>query len=75
MGLVNFLGNEVVAGGLITALAGIAFLAWEYLRLEPGGRWAVHALAARRIAVTLTLAAVILMASRFVYVVSVNGGV
>ena len=75
MGLVNLLGRQIVLGGLCTVLAGIAFLSWEYLRLGPGGRWLSYAVTTRRVAIVLFLISALLMICRFVYVVSVNGGV
>jgi hypothetical protein len=74
MSIANLLGNHTVIGGLIAVLAGIAFLAWDYIRLEQSGRWLAYALTVRRIAITLTVISVILMGSRFVSVVSSNGG-
>jgi hypothetical protein len=75
MGIVNLLGSHTVIGGLIAVLAGIAFLAWDYIRLEQSGRWLAYALTVRRIAITLTVISVILMGSRFVSVVASFGGV
>jgi hypothetical protein len=75
MGFANFLGNRAVIGGLITVLASIAFLAWDYIRLEQSGRWLAYALPVRRIAITLTVISVIVMGSRFISVVSSHGGV
>ena len=72
MGIVNLLGSNPILGGLITALATIAFLAWEYIRLEPSGRWLGYAQTFRFFAVTLAVISVILMGSRFVAVVQAN---
>jgi hypothetical protein len=75
MGIANLLGSHTVIGGLIAVLAGIAFLAWDYIRLEQSGRWLAYALTVRRIAITLTVISVILMGSRFISVVASYGGV
>jgi hypothetical protein len=72
VGIINLMGGNPVLGGLITAWAVIAFLAWEYIRLEPSGRWIGHARAFRFVAVTLAVISVILMGSRFVAVVRAN---
>ena len=74
MDIVNLLGRYPVIGGLITVLAAVAFLAWDYIRLEQSGRWLAYALRVRRIAITLTVMSVILMGSRFFSVVSSHGG-
>lgn len=75
MAIVNLLGNNPIIGGLVAVTAGIAFLTWDYIRLEQSGRWLAYAVTVRWIAITLTLISVILMGSRFVSVVSSNGGV
>jgi hypothetical protein len=75
MGIVNILGSHTIIGGLIAVLAGVAFLAWDYIRLERGGRWLAYALPVRRIAISLAVLSVVLMASRFVSVVYSYGGV
>jgi hypothetical protein len=72
MGIVNLLGSNPVLGGLMTALAIIAFLVWEYIRLEPSGRWLGYAQTFLLFAVTLAVISVILMGSRFVAVVQAN---
>ena len=72
VGIVNLLGSDPVFGGLITALAGIAFLAWEYMRLEPSGRWLGYARTFQLLAVILAVMSAILMGSRFVAVVQAN---
>lgn len=73
--IVNLVGGHLVIGALITVLAGIAFVAWDYLRLQRSARWLSYALIVRRIAITLTVIALILIGSRFVAVVSSHGGV
>lgn len=75
MSIANSLGSHVVMGGLIAVLAGLTFLAWEYMRLERSGRWLPYALTMQRIAITLTVISVILMGSRFISVVASNGGI
>jgi hypothetical protein len=75
MAIANLLGNHTVIGGLIAVLAGISFLIWDYIRLEQSGRWLAYAVTVRRIAIILTVISVILTGSRFVSVVSSNGGV
>lgn len=72
VGIVNLLGSNPVLGGLITALAAVVFLAWEYIRLEPSGRWLEHARTFQFLAVTLAVMSAILMGSRFVAVVQAN---
>jgi len=72
VGIINLLGSNPALGGLITALAAIAFLAWEYMRLEPSGRWLGYARTFQVFAVTLAVISVILMGSRFVAVVQAN---
>jgi hypothetical protein len=72
MGIVNLLGSNPIFGGLITALAAIAFLTWEYIRMEPSGRWLGYARTFRLFAATLAVMSVILMGSRFVAVVHAN---
>jgi len=72
VGIVNLLGSNPVFGGLITTLAVIAVLAWEYIRLAPSGRWLGHARTFRLLAVTLAVISAILMGSRFVAVVHAN---
>jgi hypothetical protein len=74
MGIVNLLGAHALFGGLITVLAGIACLAWDYSRLEHSGRFFVGVVTARRIGITLATISIILMLSRFVSVVRLNGG-
>jgi hypothetical protein len=68
-GITNLLGGNPIIGGLITVLAGIAFLTVEYIRLKRGARSHTRALA-----ITLTVMSVMLMGSRFVSVVSKHGG-
>jgi hypothetical protein len=70
MGIAHLLGSQPIVGGLITVLAGIALLMWDYIRLEPSSRWLVHASTVRRIAIALAIVSVILIGSRFVDVLS-----
>jgi hypothetical protein len=71
-GIVNLLGSYPFFGGLVTVVAGIAFVVWDYMRLERTGRWLAHVSTARWIAVTLGVLSVILMGSRFVAMVWKN---
>jgi hypothetical protein len=75
MGIADLLGGHIFIGGVVTVLAGIAFLTWEYIRLESSGRWLAYALPVRRIAILLTVISVVLIGSRFVSVVASYGGV
>lgn len=71
-GIVNLLGSFPFVGGLVAVVAGIAFLVWDYIRLERSGRWLAYVPTARRFAIMLTVISVILMGSRFVAVVWKN---
>lgn len=73
MGIVNLLGSHAFFGGVIAVLAGITFVAWDYVRLEPSGRWLSYALTMRRIAVVLAVISAILIVSRFVSVLAGAG--
>jgi hypothetical protein len=75
MSIVNLLAGHILIGGVVTVLAGVAFLTWEYIRLEASGRWLGYALSVRWIAISLTIISVVLMGSRFISVVANNGGV
>jgi hypothetical protein len=75
MSIVNLLAGHILIGGVVAVLAGVAFLTWEYIRLESSGRWLGYALSVRWIAISLTVISVVLMGSRFISVVSNNGGV
>jgi hypothetical protein len=72
--VIGLLGSQPIPGILITVLAVMASLTWEYIRLEPSGRWLSYRLAARRVAVTLAVIAVILIGSRFATVWTLNNG-
>lgn len=63
--IIDLLGSHPSIGVLMTALAVIASLTWEYIRLEPSGRWLAHRLTVRRVAVTLAVISIVLLASRF----------
>jgi hypothetical protein len=75
MSIADLLGGHILIGGVVTVLASIAFLTWEYMRLESSGRWLAYALLVRWIAILLTVISVVLMGSRFVSVVASYGGV
>jgi hypothetical protein len=75
MSIVNLLAGHILIGGVVTVLAGVAFLTSEYIRLESSGRWLGYALSVRWIAISLTVISVVLMGSRFISVVANNGGV
>jgi hypothetical protein len=70
--IVDLLGSSPFLGGLVAVVAGIAFLAWEYMRLEQSGRWLAQVLTVRRTAITLGVISVVLMGSRFVAVAIQN---
>jgi hypothetical protein len=72
--VINFLGSHAAIGVLITVLALIASVAWEYIRLEPTGRWQAYRLIARRAAVTLAVMSIILIGSRFAAVWTAANG-
>lgn len=74
MSIVNLLGSHALFGGLVTILAGIACLIWDYCRLRRGGRLFPHVLTARWIGITLAIISIVLMGARFISVVSLNGG-
>jgi hypothetical protein len=63
--LISLLGASPIVGGLVFTAAGVAFIAWEYLRLTRGTRGRSISPRVLRIAVALTVLSVILMASRF----------
>ena len=73
MGIADLLGSRPFFGGVIAVLAGITFVAWDYVRLEPSGRWLSYALTIRRIAIVLAVISTILIASRFVFVIADAG--
>jgi hypothetical protein len=73
MGIADLLGSHSFFGGVIAVLAGIMFVAWDYVRLEPSGRWLSYALTIRRTAVLLAVISTILIASRFVSVLAGAG--
>ena len=73
MNIVDQLGRHTLFGGLITVLAALAWVTWDYSRLERSGRFFFYRLTTRRIAITLTLISIILIGTRFVSVVSLNG--
>ncbi|TVZ07109.1 hypothetical protein EAS64_07285 [Trebonia kvetii] len=70
MSIVNLLGGHTLFGGLITILAGIAWLTWDYSRMDRSGRFIAYVLTTRRIAITLTVISIIFMGARFVSVAS-----
>lgn len=72
--IVEFLGRYPLPGGLLAALAVVAFFAYEYIRLDPNGRWAGRRTTTRRIAMTLALISVVLIASRFANIWTINNG-
>ena len=72
--VIDILGGHPIIAILITVLASIACLTWEYIRLEPSGRWLAYSLTARRLALTLAVISIILIGSRFAAVwTSVSG--
>jgi hypothetical protein len=73
MGIADLLGSHPFFGGVIAVLAGITFVAWDYVRLEPSGRWLSYALTMRRIAIVLAVISTVLIASRFVSVLAGAG--
>lgn len=70
MVILSLLGGNPFIGGTLTVLAGIASIAWEYMRLESGGRWLAYVVTAKKIAITLAIISIILMVSRFIAVAS-----
>jgi hypothetical protein len=73
MGIADLLGSHAFFGGVVAVLAGITFVAWDYVRLEPSGRWLSYALTIRRVAIVLAVISTILIASRFVSVLAGAG--
>ncbi len=73
MGIADLLGSHTFFGGVLAVLAGITFVAWDYVRLEPSGRWLSYALTIRRIAIALAVISTVLIASRFVSVLASAG--
>jgi hypothetical protein len=72
--VINLLGSHSIIGVLVTVLAVVASLTWEYIRLEPSGRWLAHRLTVRRVAVTLAVISIFLIGSRFAAVWTYSNG-
>ncbi len=72
--VIKFLGGHPGVGVLMTVLAVIAAMTWEYIRLEPSGRWLAYSLTARRVAATLAVISVLLLSSRFAAVWTYSNG-
>lgn len=70
MGIVDLLGGTGGIGVVVGVLACIALFTWDYIRLEPSGRWLPHTSTVRRIAIGLAIVSVILIGSRFADVLS-----
>ena len=63
--VISHLGNLPTLGVLITVLACLLCLSWEYIRMQPDGRWVSYAVIARRAAVILTVIAFLLIGCHF----------
>lgn len=72
--IIEFLGSYPDISILLTVFAVIMFLAFEYIRLDPSGRWLDHSLTIRRIAITLAVISAILIVSRFANIWTINNG-
>lgn len=67
-GMLYLLGRYPIAGVLTVLAAGIAFIAWEYIRMERDTRRIAHLPFVRRAALITTVLSVVLIISRFVAV-------
>jgi hypothetical protein len=73
MSVVDLLGGNGFIGVVIGVLACITLFTWDYIRLEPSGRWLAHTSTVRGIGIGLAIVSVILIGSRFVDVLSHHG--
>ena len=64
-GIVHGLGDHPIPGLLVTVLAGVALLAWEYLRLTRSSSPSQYLSLIRIAAVALTVISVAMIACRF----------
>jgi hypothetical protein len=67
-GVVHGLGDHPVIGVLVTVLAGVALLDWEYLRLTRSSNSSQYLSVIRITAVALTVISVAMIACRFLAV-------
>lgn len=62
------LGGHPVYGVLAVLVMGVAFFAWEYLRLAGPTRWSAYLPLVQRIAMVAAMVSVLLIVSRFLAV-------
>jgi hypothetical protein len=67
-GVLYFLGNHPAAGVVTVIIAVVAFIFWEYIRMENSLRRLTYLSFVRWVAVSAGILSVVLMVSRFVAV-------